>query len=77
MPLIGHPDHPGIRWDELVPHERQARLNHDQDLEVLRRRGGLSACEAIAILEDRPWRSMPGHEALRALEPYRAGRRRG
>lgn len=38
------------------PHEEQARRNHDQTLDRLRERGGLSPCEALAVLEDRPWR---------------------
>jgi hypothetical protein len=39
----------------LAPHEEQARKNHDQSLDVLAKRGGISHNEALAILEDRPW----------------------
>lgn len=51
----------------LCAHEEQALTNHSQSLAQLRSRGGLSACEAIAILEDRPWRSIPVAEANRRL----------
>lgn len=37
---------PSVPWRVMVPHEAQARRNHDQDLETLARRGGLSAGEA-------------------------------
>jgi hypothetical protein len=40
----------------LAPHEKQALQNHGQTLEKLASRGGLSASEALAVLEDRPWR---------------------
>lgn len=39
-------------WAMLAPHEAQALHNHDQTLERLAQRGGLSACEVIAILDD-------------------------
>ncbi|CAN2532584.1 hypothetical+protein [Methylocapsa aurea] len=39
----------------LEPHERQAQNNHGQSLKRLAERGGLGACEANAILEDRSW----------------------
>ena len=47
-----------LPWSIIAPHEKQAQANHHQSLETLRRRGGLSACEAVAILEDRPWHDM-------------------
>lgn len=59
-----------IPWAMLTEHQPQAVKNHDQDLEKLASRGGLAPCEAVAVLEDRPWRFMPLHEAtdkLRAL----------
>lgn len=40
----------------IAPHERQALKNHGQSLEKLAYRGGLSADEALAVLEDRSWR---------------------
>lgn len=48
-----------IPWDMIAPHEAQALYNHaGQNLETLARRGGLSHCEAIAVLEDRNWQEM-------------------
>lgn len=47
-----------VPWSMLAPHERQARINHGQTLRRLAERGGLSPCEMIAVLEDRPWRRM-------------------
>lgn len=44
-----------IPYAVIEPHERQAESNHYQSLETLERRGGLSYCEALAVLEDRPW----------------------
>lgn len=56
-----------LPWDMLAPHERQAINNHGQTLERLADRGGLDVGEALAILEDRPYRTMSpvnAHEAL-------------
>lgn len=47
-----------IPWEMIAPHAAQAQENHDQTLERLNERGGLSPCEACAVLEDRPWRRM-------------------
>jgi hypothetical protein len=44
------------------PHERQAERNHYQSLQTLARRGGLSWCEALAIIEDRDWSADPDAE---------------
>lgn len=44
-----------IPWDLLEPHELQALRNHDQTLDRLAERGGLSAREALAVIEDRPF----------------------
>lgn len=49
----------GIPWAMIAPHEAQALRNHDQTLERLAQRGGLSPEEAVAVLEDRKWRAMP------------------
>lgn len=40
------------------PHEDQALRNHEQNLDKLAQRGGLSPQEAVAILTDQPWRSV-------------------
>jgi hypothetical protein len=44
------------------PHRAQAYSNHGQTLERLAQRGGLSWCEALAILEDRDWSPCPDAE---------------
>jgi len=59
---------PAIPWAVIVTHEAQARRNHGgQSLDVLAERGGLSACEAVAVLSDRPWRRMDAAAALNEL----------
>jgi hypothetical protein len=58
-----------IPWGMIVSHEKQAQLNHcGQTLQVLANRGGLSACEAIAILEDRSWKKMNEEESYKKLK---------
>ena len=51
-----------IPWSIIAPHERQAQQNHSQTLHRLAERGGLCACEACAVLEDRPWHRFENHE---------------
>lgn len=63
----GAPILKAIPWSMLEPHEKQALKNHDQTLLRLAERGGLSACEAVAVLEDRPWRNMSDVDASRRL----------
>jgi hypothetical protein len=58
---------PAIPLALIEPHDRQAQRNHDQDLATLARRGGLSPCEAVAVLEDRAWHRMDDAVALRRL----------
>lgn len=48
-----------LPWAMIEPHAGQAMRNHWQTLERLAERGGLSACEALAVLEDREWRPIP------------------
>lgn len=49
-----------VPWAFMAPHEEQAKINHSgQDLARLAARGGVSPCEAIAIVEGRPWERMP------------------
>ncbi len=68
MPTMKPPDCLPIPWDIISPHEQQARRNHGgQSLATLKRRGGLGVCEAVAILEDRPWHKMDETEALERL----------
>lgn len=44
-----------IPWELIRPHQKQALANHYQTLERLAERHGLSAQEAVAILEDKPY----------------------
>lgn len=58
-----------IPWDMISTHEKQAMNNHGgQSLERLDQRGGLSACEALAVLEDRNWTPMDDDEAYGKIE---------
>jgi len=58
-----------IPWAMIAPHEGQARRNHcGQTLQRLAERGGLSACEAIAVLEDRRWQQMDQDDATATLK---------
>jgi len=74
-------DYPILGWQRLgfpsnllAEHEPQAQLNHGQSLEQLRARGGLSAQEMLAVLEDRKYQPIEGGEAaaIDLLMPYRA-----
>lgn len=56
FPILGEPL--SIPWVAIAPHAAQAQRNHSQTLERLAERGGLSACEAVAVIEDRPWHRM-------------------
>lgn len=56
MPIMNNPFMSQIPFAMIAPHESQATKNHWQTLNRLAERGGLSACEALAIMEDRPWR---------------------
>lgn len=57
MPIMGATLLSEIPWDMIAPHDAQARSNHGQSLERLAQRGGLSACEALDIIEGRRWGS--------------------
>lgn len=45
-----------IPWSLLEPHERQANISHGQTLQRLAERGGLAPSEALAIIQDRPFK---------------------
>ena len=64
FPISGAPN---IPWAVIEPCERQAQKNHGQSIAELASRGGLSACEAVAVLNGRDWRPMRDSEALREL----------
>ena len=55
-----------IPWAMIAPKEGQARNNHGQSLKRLAERGGLSPCEALAVLEGRGWRKMADAGSLLA-----------
>lgn len=57
-----------LPWPMMAPHEKQAQRNHSQSLERLAERGGLSACEACAVLDDREYRRMTRPEAHARLK---------
>lgn len=53
-----------IPWELIRPHDSQAKENHGgQDLLRLAQRGGLSRCEAIAIILDKKWSEMDDNDA--------------
>ena len=56
-----------IPWAMIEPHDKQAHRNHSQSLSVLASRGGLSPCEAVAVLEDRRWTPMDQGSAIERL----------
>ena len=58
---------PWIPFAMLAPHEEQAMRNHSQTLERLASRGGLDPSEALAILDDRPWRRMVPEDSIMEL----------
>lgn len=63
-----------IDFDMIAGHEQQARYNHSQSLSRLNERGGLSACEALAVLENRSYQRMSASAAnaklLEAVQAY-------
>jgi hypothetical protein len=69
-----HPSAPApepFPMELLEAHERQAFINHDQSLQMLASRGGLSPGELVALLESRRWRPMDTDQALELVERYR------
>jgi hypothetical protein len=58
------PDAPAaVPWAVLLERRWRVGRNHGDTPERLAERGGLSWCELVAILEDRPWRPMPARLA--------------
>jgi hypothetical protein len=57
----------GIPWEMIASHEKQARINHGQSIQRLHDRGGLAWGEALAVLEDRPWKSEPMEKSKAAI----------
>lgn len=56
FPIMGGPRVP---WSLIEPYEAQAQTNHSQTLKQLAGRGGLSMCEAMAIMSSVPYRQRP------------------
>lgn len=57
-----------IPWEVIEPFDYQAQSNHcGQTLKRLAERGGLGPCEAVAVLEERPWKKMDQEAAKRRL----------
>lgn len=48
-----------VPWAMVALHETQAQRNHGQTVLRLHERGGLSAAELVAVLEDHEVRRMP------------------
>lgn len=57
-----------IRMDAL--NEEWAYRNHGQTLKRLNERGGLSPCEAAAIIECRDWHKMDIAAAVAVVAPF-------
>lgn len=71
FPILQDAEIKSIPWAMIAPHERQAAMNHgQQSLADLARRGGLSVCEAAAVLEDRRWRNMPVEGARACIREH-------
>jgi len=66
-PTMSVPPITRVPWDFVAPHELQVRRNHQQTLERLAERGGLSETELLAVLEDRLWCSMDRENATRKI----------
>lgn len=64
---IKGPIYSSIPWAMIAAHERQAQHNHSQTVSRLAERGGLSACEAVAVLQDRDYRRMTDQSAYATL----------
>ena len=52
FPILNDPVIKAIPWVAIAPHEAQAQKNHSQSLSRLSQRGGLSVCEAIAVMQN-------------------------
>lgn len=59
---------PSIPWAIIEPHEQQAQKNHDQSLQTLYDRGGLSAGEALCIMGGVRWGTIPEAGAAEKLQ---------
>lgn len=75
MPITGDHEIKSVPMAIFRPYWARAFRNHEQSLERLAARGGISTSEAVAILEDRPFKQMLfplARERLREIvESYR------
>lgn len=55
FPVLGTKPQEYIPHEVLIPHEKQAVINHGQTLQTLAERGGLTWYEIIKILKDEKW----------------------
>jgi hypothetical protein len=62
-----------IPWDLIAPFEAQALINHDQSLQRLAERGGLSPDEMLAVMENRKFKRMSLEDAVEGLKGKLAG----
>jgi hypothetical protein len=67
-----------VPWGFVAPHEAQARRNHDQTLQRLAERGGLSAKEMLAVVSGKHWygvlemdRKQANDELLQLLDDWK------
>lgn len=58
FPIQNAPTLASIPWSLIAPHEGQALANHQQTLERLAERGGLSACEALLVIRGQSIRAL-------------------
>lgn len=56
--ILNDPIIKAIPWAAIAPHSAQAQRNHSQTLAGLDRRGGLSVCEAVAVMTGAPWKKL-------------------
>ncbi len=56
-----------VPWDFVAAHAAQCIKNHDQSPTRLAERGGLGPSEMIAVVEDRPFRSMCVEDGVAGL----------
>lgn len=56
FPIMGGPKVP---WSLIAPYEAQAQTNHGQTLKRLAERGGLSICEAMAVMSSARYEKRP------------------
>lgn len=54
----------------VLPHGRQAKINHNQTVNRLNERGGLTPSELIAVLEDRQYTRMPENVAASLVNKF-------